>query len=111
MPDDPNFYGYGVATFGSSLFFNDGQFPFKTQFLGMVIFNGKNANINALNVYGVHQTDAPSRAPTLASSGTSTTSSSDLIALQNMGWHVNFTLTECQGDCDDDSDCLGELQC
>jgi len=35
----------------------------------------------------------------------------DMTPLQNMGWNPDFTLTECQGDCDDDSDCEDGLVC
>merc|ERR1719295_1070120 len=70
------------------------------------------ANETTEENYTIATTDHPTSTPTAhAQPETSTTSSSDLTALQNMGWHVNFTLTECQGDCDDDSDCLGALVC
>jgi len=42
---------------------------------------------------------------------TNSTEDDGLIELVNLGWSPNGTLDECEGDCDSDSDCDGNMQC
>ena len=64
VPAHPDFDGYAVAEYTDSADSNSigDDFPFKTQFLGIMIYHDSNAWISALNVYGIAQT--PTMEPT-----------------------------------------------
>jgi len=64
VPAHSDFDGYAVAEYTDSSLSNSigDDFPFKTQFLGIMIYHDTNAWISALNVYGIAQ--APTMEPT-----------------------------------------------
>jgi hypothetical protein len=58
-------------------------------------------------------TDSPTKAPTnTPSTGLPTSSPTEVgKSVNNTGWSPSEPLEECYGDCDDDSDCMGDLMC